>query len=100
MNYAELQEFCEEKMDRFKYLALFQNIFSIDKIAKFGNSSIYHQKDWITVEKDIDMFKAVDFTQNSFDKGNCRMYSMQLDIYYKKIGSTNSPQNVIVKAKL
>ena len=28
------------------------------------------------------------------------MYGMQLDIYYKKIGATNAPQNVIVKAEL
>ena len=91
MNYEELQEFCGDKMDRFKYLALFQNIFSLDKIAKFGNSSIYNQKDWITVDKDKEMFKKVDFDSFSFDRGKCRMYGMQLDIYYKKIGATNAP---------
>ena len=42
MNYDELKEFCGDQMDRFKYLALFQNMFSIDKIARFGNSSIYN----------------------------------------------------------
>jgi len=42
MNYAELQEFCANENKRFKYLVLFQNMFSIDKIAKFGNSSHYN----------------------------------------------------------
>ena len=46
------------------------------------------------------MFKKVDFDSFSFDRGKCRMYGMQLDIYYKKIGATNAPQNVIVKAEL
>ena len=100
MNYDELKEFCGDGMDRFKYLALFQNIFSLDKIARFGNSSHYNQKDWITVEKDADMFKSVDFNPQSFDRGKCRMFGVKLDIYYKKIGATDDPQNVIVKAKM
>ena len=50
LTYKELQKFCKEKL--FQNLMIFQNLYNLKQIGKYGNSDPHFVDDWITVQKD------------------------------------------------
>ena len=93
LTYDELQKFCQD--EQYKNMMIFQNLFGIKYIGKFGNSQPEFLKDWIQVET-IPGVKT-----STFDSGQCKFPSTGiLRYYFQKIGRSTDPQFVITKADL
>ena len=52
LTFDELMEFCS-KENQFQNLVIFQNLYNLKHIGKYGNSSPLFIDDWITVDKNL-----------------------------------------------
>lgn len=96
LNFAELIDFCTNK--KYANLMIFQNLFNLKKIGKYGNSNPHFVDDWINVSKNnkINLNPTIDEGD-----GSCSFPSKgQISIFYQKIGRVDNPQFTIIKANL
>lgn len=56
LNYDELETFCKEK--QFQNLMIFQNLYNLKQIGKYGNSDPHFVDDWITVAQDTNVLMS------------------------------------------
>ena len=76
---AELNDFCRSNNDY--NMVLFQNLYNLNYIGKYGNSNPYYKEDWVEVTK-----KAFTASTNPGLGGasSCSIYqNAQINIYYK-----------------
>ena len=96
LNFDELIDFCTNQ--KYSNLMIFQNLYNLKKIGKYGNSDPHFVDDWITVSqnKKVNLNPTIDEGD-----GSCSFPSKgQISIFYQKIGRVDNPQFVIVKANL
>lgn len=92
MNYESLKSYCPS-VD-VSQIAMFRNLFEIEKIGKWGNSQNSNSDDWVTIDKSGP-------GSSSLSGAVCTLSKvLVLDVYYAEIGSFNNPQSKVVLAKM
>ena len=93
MNLDELEEFCNAQ--QYKYLMLFQNLYGLKKMGKFGESDPHFLKDWI----DVEVLKASNKATWTPGRNRCQFPSTAtIDIFYERFGHEDDPQFRIAEA--
>jgi hypothetical protein len=73
---------------------LFQNLYRLKHIGKYGSSDPHLPEDWIKVEQ-----KPTVGMDGQFEEQKCQFPSSGfINIFYNKLGKTDDPQKTIVKA--
>lgn len=49
LDYKGLEDFCDN--NEFQYLMIFQNLFSLEYVGKYGTSDPHFTQDWVKVEQ-------------------------------------------------
>lgn len=84
LSYKELEEFCSN--NEYQNLMIFNNLFTLKYIGKFGNANVHFIKDWLELSKDNVQSGA------AFSSSECTFPSAaQVRIFYSKLGSTENP---------
>ena len=77
---------------------MYQNLYSLGHVGRFGNSNPHFISDWIRVVRDSSRDKSditVDWDANT---GTCNLPSSYfLQIFYSKINTQSDPQYQIVR---
>ena len=96
LTFQELLDFCS-KDNKFQNLMIFQNLYNLKQIGKYGNSNPHFVDDWIEVEKKLN----VNLNSQKDNHGTCQFTNeAKIRIFYQKIGREENPQREIIKADL
>ena len=77
---------------------IFQNLYNLKQIGKYGNSDPHFVDDWITVERNLNVNLN---SQKDETDGSCSFTNeAKIRIFYQKIGKMENAQRTIIKADL
>ena len=94
LNFQELKNFCQNQ--EFQYLMLFQNLYSLEYIGKYGKSNPLYPLDWVKVEQLEGAAMNSDFVEQQCNLPNAAI----IRVFYQYIGEEKDKQPVVIKADL
>lgn len=97
LTYDELKDFCLNR--GWNNLMLFQNMYLMQLIGRYGSSDPHFLDDWIRLYVDTNKDKYEEVGSWNAVEGSCYFASVHVvEIFYKKLGTVTNPQYVIMKA--